>query len=116
MNICRNIGTHKYFGYSLKFLSVCWNLKKKKKVKKKSEMAREMLKVLNSEVRNTEIQMKPLSCVAQHGQKVKSSNSCSRIPSPLNQLSVKQPEPPVTGQSQYEGLPDFPAEAATLSN
>lgn len=59
MNICRNIGTHKYFGYSLKFLSVCWNLKtnKKKKVKKKKSQKRpdrEMLKALNSEVRNTE--------------------------------------------------------------
>lgn len=54
--------------------------------------------------------------MAQNGQKVKSNNSCSRIPSPPNQLSIKQPEPPVTGQSQYEGLPDFPREAATLSN
>lgn len=75
-----------------------------------------MLKVLNLELCNTETHMKPLSCVAQHGQKVKSNNSCSRTPSPPNQLSIKQPEPPVTSQSQYEGLPDFPGEAATLSS
>lgn len=75
-----------------------------------------MLKVLNLEVRNTDTYVRPVSCVAGDGQKVKSNNSCSRILAPPNQLSIKQPEPPVTSQSQHEGLPDFPGEAAMLSN
>lgn len=75
-----------------------------------------MLKVLNLEVRYTDTYVRPVSCVAGDGQKVKSNNSCSRTLAPPNQLSIKQPEPPVTSQSQHEGLPDFPREAAMLSN
>jgi len=121
MNICRNIWTHQYFGYSLKFLPVCWNFyenkwKVKKKKKTQKQPVSEMLKVPNLEVHSTETHMKPLSCAARDGQRVKSSNSCCRMLAPMNQLSVKQPEPPVMGQSRYEGLSNFLREAAMLSN
>lgn len=75
-----------------------------------------MLKVLNSEVHNTETYVKPLRCVAGDGQKVKSNNSCSDILGPLKKLSLKQPEPPETVQFSCEGVSDFPREAAMLSN
>lgn len=93
---------------------LCWNCWKKKKNQK--QPVGKMLKVLNLEVCNTDTYVRPVSCVAGDGQKVKSNNSCSRTLAPPNQLSTKQPEPPVTSQSQHEGLPDFPREAAMLSN
>lgn len=92
MNICRNLRSLGYFEYSCKLISVCWTLQKtptQGKIREKSET-----------VHHTETHVRHLAFRARNGQKVKSSNSCSRILAPQNQLSLKQPEAPVTRQSQ----------------
>lgn len=38
MNICRNLRSLRYFGYSCKLLSVCWTLVKKNKTKQNKEV------------------------------------------------------------------------------